>query len=71
MTVLETFLHDPTADFIGKKVDTPSMKAFSMLIFVSCSVAPISMFLTLLRAFLKMFGINFVVYSPGNQFHCQ
>lgn len=28
MTVLETFLHDPTADFIGKKVTTATSKHY-------------------------------------------
>ena len=27
MTVLETFLHDPTTDFIGKKVSSLSLKS--------------------------------------------
>ena len=33
MTILETFLHDPTTDFIGKKVNSTLSPSYLKLIF--------------------------------------
>jgi hypothetical protein len=74
MTILETFLHDPTTDFIGKRVRLIYFKARESLhvnlFLYRYSVARMSMFPIHRLVSWKMFATNFGVSCLNSLFRC-
>ena len=73
MTILETFLHDPTTDFIGKKVRhliNHQWFQFSGILMGFHSAVPRQMFQRHLLVFWRTFATNSEAYYPGSPFLC-
>lgn len=68
MTILETFLHDPTTDFIGKRVSTDKPVCDPFLTTFSSAV-PMSMSPILQLGCWRMCGTSFVATCPSSPSH--
>lgn len=71
MTVLETFLHDPTTDFIPRKVRTPIYRVIAWILIYVSSAAPMRVYQKRLLVFWKTYATSSGVFFLGNLSHSQ